>query len=87
MFYNREQSKRFIFSIMFYNRELAKRFIRDNKLPIPLINEELFFYHLNLYENDYGALTKYKKLLDTINEKYDGDYKAFLTHMTVSKKA
>ncbi len=63
---------------MFYNRELSKRFIRDNKLPIPLINEELFFYHLNLYENDYGALTKYKKLLDTINEKYNGDYKAFL---------
>lgn len=63
---------------MFYNRELAKRFISDYKLPIPLIKEEYFFYHLNLYEEDYGALTKYKKLLNIIDEKYDGDCNKFL---------
>ena len=63
---------------MFYNRELAKRFISDYKLPIPLIKEEYFFYHLNLYEKDYGALTKYKNLLNLIDEKYEGDCNKFL---------
>ena len=63
---------------MLYNRELAKRFISDYKLPIPLINEEYFFYHLNLYQKDYGSLDKYNQLLDIINKKYDGDYNKFL---------
>ena len=63
---------------MLYNRELAKRFISDYKLPIPLINEEYFFYHLNLYQKDYGSLDKYNQLLDVINKKYDGDYNKFL---------
>lgn len=63
---------------MLYNRELAKRFISDYKLPIPLINEEYFFYHLNLYQDDYGSLEKYNQLLDMINKKYDGDCNKFL---------
>ena len=63
---------------MLYNRELAKRFISDYKLPIPLINEEYFFYHLNLYQKDYGSLDKDYQLLDIINKKYDGDYNKFL---------
>ena len=63
---------------MLYNRELAKRFISDYKLPIPLINEEYFFYHLNLYQKDYGSLDKYNQLLDIINKKYDGDCNKFL---------
>ena len=67
-----------VLKFMFYNRELAKRFISDYKLPIPLINETYFFYHLNLYEEDYGALTKYEALLDLIDCKYDGDFNKFL---------
>ena len=63
---------------MLYNRELAKRFISDYKLPIPLINEEYFFYHLNLYQDDYGSLEKYNQLLDMVNKKYDGDCNKFL---------
>ena len=63
---------------MLYNRELAKRFISDYKLPIPLINEEYFFYHLNLYEEDYGSLTKYEALLNIIDTLYDGDCNKFL---------
>ena len=63
---------------MLYNRELAKRFISDYKLPIPLINEEYFFYHLNLYEEDYGSLTKYETLLSVIDTLYDGDCNKFL---------
>ena len=68
----------FNFYNMLYNRELAKRFISDYKLPIPLINEEYFFYHLNLYEEDYGSLTKYETLLSVIDTLYDGDCNNFL---------
>lgn len=63
---------------MLYNRELAKRFISDYKLPIPLINEEYFFYHLSLYQEDYNSLENYFELLDMIDEKYGGDCEKFL---------
>lgn len=63
---------------MLYNRELAKRFISDYKLPIPLINEKYFFYHLALYQEDYNSLEHYVELLDMIGEKYGGDCNKFL---------
>lgn len=63
---------------MLYNRELAKRFISDYKLPIPLINEKYFFYHLALYQEDYNSLEYYFELLDMINKKYEGDCNKFL---------
>lgn len=61
-----------------YNKELAKRFISDYKLPIPLINEEYFFYYLGLYQKDYNSLEYYFELLDIINKKYGGDCNKFL---------
>ena len=61
-----------------YNKELAKRFISDYKLPIPLINEEYFFYHLGLYQEDYNSLEYYFELLDITNKKYGGDCNKFL---------
>lgn len=63
---------------MLYNRELAKRFISDYKLPIPLINEKYFFYHLGLYQEDYNSLEYYFELLDMIGKKYGGDCNKFL---------
>ena len=63
---------------MLYNRELAKRFISDYKLPIPLINEKYFFYHLALYQEDYNSLEYYFELLDMIGKKYGGDCNKFL---------
>ena len=60
------------------NRELQKRFVSDYKLPIPLINEEYFQYYLKLYENDYGALTKYNNLLENIRVHYNNDPARFL---------
>lgn len=63
---------------MLYNRELAKRFISDYKLPIPLINEEYFFYYIWLYQEDYNSLKYYCELLDMINKRYGGDYNKFL---------
>ena len=63
---------------MLYNRELAKRFISDYKLPIPLINEKYFFYHLALYQEDYNSLEYYFELLDMIGKKYGGNCNKFL---------
>ena len=63
---------------MLYNRDLAKRFISDYRFPIPLISEEYFFYHLNLYEEDYGSLSKYETLLTIIETLYGGDCNKFL---------
>lgn len=63
---------------MLYNRELAKRFISDYKLPIPLINEKYFFYHLGLYQEDHNSLEYYFELLDMIGKKYGGDCNKFL---------
>lgn len=63
---------------MYYNKELAKRFISDYKLPIPLINEEYFFYYLNVYEEDYDSLSKYVNLLNVIDTLYEGDANKFL---------
>ena len=63
---------------MLYNRELAKRFISDYKLPIPLINEKYFFYHLGLYQEDYNSLEYYFELLDMIGKKYGGNCNKFL---------
>lgn len=63
---------------MTYNKELSKRFISDYKLPIPLINEEYFFYHLNLYEKDYSSLSKYENLLNLINSNYNNSPNDFL---------
>ena len=63
-----------------YNEELSKRFVSDYNLPIPIINRRAFFYHLDLYEKHYGAFTKYKKLWNMINEKFEGDAQKFLDH-------
>jgi len=61
-----------------FNRELAKRFISDYNLPIPFIGEELFFYHIDLYEDDYGSKTKYQELLELIQARYNGNCNDFL---------
>ena len=63
---------------MLYSFNLAKRFVSDCKHPIPVIREDYFFYYLNLYEEDFLALTKYKKLVKIIEERFDGDSEKFL---------
>ena len=62
-----------------YTKELAKRFVSDCKLPIPIITEEIFKYHLDLYEEDFGAASKYDSLCKLIEEKYNGDANLFLS--------
>lgn len=56
-----------------YSKDLANRFASDYKLPIPItFIEDYFFYYLDLYEEDYGARTKYDELCKLIEEKYEG---------------
>lgn len=63
---------------MKYNRDLCKRFVSDYKLPIPLIKEKYFTYYLSLYEEDYGALTKYDNLAKLVDKRYEGNPNLFL---------
>lgn len=59
-------------------KPLAQRFVSDYKLPIPIINEKIFIYHLAKYEEKYKSLTKWYNLLSLINEHFDGDFNKFL---------
>ena len=62
-----------------YHRDLANRFVSDLNLPIQNTNEEYFFNNLQLLEDKYSAMTKYRELCDLINEKFDGDPNTFLS--------
>lgn len=61
-----------------YNRGLVNRFISDYKLPINMNKEKYFFYFLNLYEKEFGAYSKWKKLWDMIDQRFDGNPEKFL---------
>lgn len=66
---------------MKYNRHLANRFVSDYKLPIPITSrEDFFYYYLELLEKDYSALTKWNKLVDVINERFNGNSEDFLKY-------
>lgn len=62
-----------------FNIDLANRFISDYKLPIPKIfSIGQFAHYLHLCEKDYKALTKYRDLINLIDERFDGDSNRFL---------
>lgn len=62
-----------------FNIDLAKRFISDYKLPIPdFFSIGQFAHYLYLCEKDYKALTKYRNLINLIDERFGGDSNKFL---------
>ena len=62
-----------------YDFDLAARFVSDYKLPVSVINsEKIFRNQLNMFEAEYGAMTKWNDLWKLIDEKYEGSQKAFL---------
>ena len=63
-----------------FDLSLAKRFVNDNSLPIPIINEELFNYWLDLYENDFHSKSKWDLLWSEINKYDNGDSESYLKH-------
>lgn len=63
-----------------FNFDLINRFISDYKLPIPKIFDiGQFAHYLHLCEKDYKALTKYRDLINLIDECFEGDSNKFLT--------
>lgn len=63
-----------------YNRDLVNRFINDYKLPIVMNSVKYFFYFLELYENEFQSLTKWKKLWDMIDNRFNGNENDFLKY-------
>lgn len=62
-----------------FNIDLANRFISDYKLPIPKIfSIGQFAHYLHLCEKDYKTLTKYRDLINLIDERFEGDSNRFL---------
>ena len=62
-----------------FNIDLANRFISDYKLPIPKIfSIGQFAHYLHLCEKDYKALTKYRDLINLIDEKFGRTHRGFL---------
>lgn len=57
---------------------LKLRFVNDMKLPIIIFEEPDFEYFLDLYEKQFGSRTKWNKLVETINEKFNGNPNLFL---------
>lgn len=62
-----------------FNVDLVNRFVSDYKLPIPKIfNIGQFVHYLYLCEKDYKSLTKYRDLINLIDERFEGDSNRFL---------
>ena len=58
---------------------LRTRFVNDHKIPIDLLyDDHMFYYFLDLYESTFKSRTKYDKLLETVNTKFDGKPQLFL---------
>lgn len=61
-----------------FNWNLAQRFVNDYRLPIPIMGEKMFKYHLNLYENKFGCKSKWFQLWDLIDQRFGGNPEKFL---------
>lgn len=61
-----------------YNRNLAQRFVNDYSLPIPIINDELFFHHLLKYQEDMNSWGLWCETVNIINDKFNGNVNDFL---------
>lgn len=57
---------------------LKKRFVSDYNLPIIIFEEPDFEYFLNLYEEQFSTKTKWDKLINVIDEKFNGNPNLFL---------
>lgn len=54
-----------------YHFNLACRFVKDFNLPVSIVQlENIFYYELNLYNEEYQSLDKWEKLWELLYEKY-----------------
>lgn len=61
-------------------KQLRNRFVSDMNLPIQVVQSPYFEDRLDLLEEEFGARTKYEKLLKIIDEKFEGNSTKFLEH-------
>lgn len=60
------------------SNSLKLRFIKDYNLPIQVFDKEYFDYYLDLYEKPFGTRTKMDKLINLINDQFNGNDQLFL---------
>lgn len=56
---------------------LATRFVNEHRLPIPVNNEELFWYHINMLDREFGTINKWNSLIEDIGTYFNGNPQAF----------
>lgn len=61
-----------------FHKELALRFVKDNDLPISLIEEKTFDYFLNLYDATHSSMKMWVYLWREIDERFGGDANKYL---------
>lgn len=69
-----------------FNWNLAQRFVNDYKLPIPIMGSKIFVYHLNLYEKEFGTLSKWERLWELIDKRFKGNPEAFLNEFYAARE-
>ena len=57
---------------------MAVRFVNEHRLPMPVINEELFFYHIQNYDKVFGTIDKWNDLCGLVNKYYHGNPQEFV---------
>lgn len=57
---------------------MAVRFVNEHRLPMPVINEELFFYHIKNYDKVFGTIDKWNNLCELVNKYYHGNPQEFV---------
>ena len=57
---------------------MAARFVNEHRLPMPVINEELFFYHIQNYDKVFGTIDKWNDLCGLVNKYYHGNPQEFV---------
>lgn len=62
---------------MMWTFPLATRFVNEYRLPIPVNNEELFWYHINMLNDEFDTINKWNSLIEVINRDFDGNPNAF----------
>lgn len=62
------------------NNSIKKRFVNDYNLPIQVFEDSYFNYYLTLYETKHQTLSKWTKLIDMINNKFNGNDDEWLTY-------
>lgn len=57
---------------------MATRFVNEHRLPMPVVNEKLFFYHIENYDKVFNTIEKWDKLCLLIEEQFDGNPQSFV---------